>query len=49
MDNVLCPKCREIIFEEPRCEVNGIITCDNCKEKIIWKCDGEKTVVKIFK
>lgn len=49
MDNVLCPKCGEIIFEEPGCEANGIITCDKCKERIIWKCDEKKTVVKIFK
>lgn len=48
MDNVLCPKCGEIIFEEPACEANGIITCDKCKERVRWKCDGKKTVVKIF-
>ncbi|WP_300898616.1 hypothetical protein [uncultured Clostridium sp.] len=46
MNNVICPKCKEKIFEEPGCKAIGIITCDSCKEKITWKCDGEKTLTK---
>ena len=47
MDDVLCPKCGEIIFEEPSCEANGIITCDRCKNQIKWKCDGKNTITKV--
>ncbi len=47
MNNVVCPNCGKIIFEEPGCEANGIITCDSCKEQIKWKCDGKKTITKI--
>lgn len=47
MEKVLCPKCGEIIFEEPECEANGIITCDNCNNKIRWMCDGKKTITKL--
>ena len=46
MNNVLCPNCREVIFEEPKCEANGIITSDKCKQQIIWKCNGKNTVTK---
>lgn len=49
MENVKCPNCGEIIFEEPKCEANGLITCDKCKEKILWKCDSNKTVVKLYR
>lgn len=47
MEKVLCPKCGEIIFEEPECEANGIITCDKCNNKISWICDGKRTITKL--
>ena len=24
-----------------------IITCDKCKQQIIWKCNGKNTIVKV--
>ena len=47
MEKVLCPKCGEIIFEEPECEANGIITCDKCNNKIRWIFDGKRTITKL--
>ncbi|EKY29590.1 hypothetical protein HMPREF0216_00173 [Clostridium celatum DSM 1785] len=48
MDKIRCPKCGEIITENPECVSTGIITCDECKEKVIWKCDGKETIAKIY-
>lgn len=47
MNNIICPKCGEVLMENPICESMGIVTCDKCKEQIIWKCDGEKVSQKI--
>lgn len=49
MDKIKCPKCGEIIADTPECNSIGIITCDGCKEKIIWKCNENKTIAEIYK
>lgn len=48
MNKVLCPNCGEIIFENPECEANGIITCDKCNNKIKWECNGKNTITKLY-
>ena len=38
----------EVIFENPECEANGIITCDKCNNKIKWECNGKNTITKLY-
>ena len=48
MNKVLCPNCGEVIFENPECEANGIITCDKCNNKIKWECNGKNTITNFY-
>ena len=44
----MCDNLNEVIFENPECEANGIITCDKCNNKIKWECNGKNTITKLY-